>query len=148
MTSQFQPSGCCSIVFATTLTLPAPRRAAASGFVALAPCLVEGKPASACLLLAVRCDGMSICTIEGLAGESLHPIQQAFVDQGGFQCGICTPGMVLATKALLDENPNPSDDEIKHYMMGNLCRCTGYYKIVDAIRAAAAGLEQVPGDGA
>ncbi len=130
------------------LDITGPKEGCSVGVCGACTVLVEGKPASACLLLAVRCDGMSICTIEGLAGESLHPIQQAFVDQGGFQCGICTPGMVLATKALLDENPNPSDDEIKHYMMGNLCRCTGYYKIVDAIRAAAAGLEQVPGDGA
>ena len=100
--------------------------------------IVDGEMLSACLALAVQYDGASITTIEGLAeGETLHPIQQAFIDYGGFQCGICTPGQIMAAKALLDENPAPSMEEIKEWMTGNLCRCTGYYKILESIEAAA-----------
>lgn len=100
--------------------------------------LVNGRLVSACLELAVRCDGAEIETIEGMGdAENLHPIQQAFVDHGGFQCGICTPGMVMTTKALLDAHPDPSDSEIEAWMMGSLCRCTGYYKIKDSIKAAS-----------
>jgi carbon-monoxide dehydrogenase small subunit len=100
--------------------------------------LMDGVLVSSCLTLAVLGDGKEITTVEGLAQNGhLHPVQQAFIDFGGFQCGICTPGMVVAAKALLDQNPNPSDDEIKDWMMGNLCRCTGYYKIIESIRGAA-----------
>ena len=100
--------------------------------------VVNGEMLSACLALAVQYEGAEITTIEGLAeGETLHPIQQAFIDYGGFQCGICTPGQIMAAKALLDENPAPSTDEIKEWMTGNLCRCTGYYKILESIEAAA-----------
>lgn len=98
--------------------------------------LVEGRPVSSCLTLAVSAQGKSILTIEGLARSGkLHPIQRSFLEHGGFQCGYCTPGMILAAKALLDENPNPSEDEIREGMAGNLCRCTGYYKILDSIKA-------------
>ena len=101
--------------------------------------MMDGKSVSSCLILAVAADGKDIQTIEGLAqDEQLHPVQQAFIDHGGFQCGICTPGMIMAAKALLDENPDPSEAEIKDWMMGNLCRCTGYYKIIESIQAAAA----------
>jgi aerobic carbon-monoxide dehydrogenase small subunit len=104
--------------------------------------LMDGALVSSCLTLAVLADGKQITTVEGLAHNgTLHPVQQAFIDFGGFQCGICTPGMVVAAKALLDENPNPSDDEIKDWMMGNLCRCTGYYKILESIRGAATRLQ-------
>lgn len=104
--------------------------------------LMDGQLISACLTLAVLADGKEITTVEGLAHNgNLHPVQQAFIDFGGFQCGICTPGMVVAAKALLDENPNPSDDEIKDWMMGNLCRCTGYYKIIESIRGAATRMQ-------
>jgi carbon-monoxide dehydrogenase small subunit len=109
--------------------------------------LMDGQVISSCLTLAVLADGKEVTTVEGLAREGkLHPVQQAFIDYGGFQCGICTPGMVVAAKALLDENPNPSDDDIKDWMMGNLCRCTGYYKIIESIRGAATRLqtERVP----
>jgi carbon-monoxide dehydrogenase small subunit len=109
--------------------------------------LMDGQVISSCLTLAVLADGKSVTTVEGLAHEGkLHPVQQSFIDYGGFQCGICTPGMVVAAKALLDENPNPSDDDIKDWMMGNLCRCTGYYKIIESIRGAATRLqtERVP----
>ena len=100
--------------------------------------LLDGKMISSCIALAAFADGRSITTVEGLADdERLHPVQQAFVDSGGFQCGICTPGQVVSAKALLDGNPNPSDAEIREWMLGNLCRCTGYYKIVESIRAAA-----------
>lgn len=100
--------------------------------------LMDGQMTSSCLVLAIRADGTDIVTIEGIAQDDrLHPIQQAFIDHGGFQCGICTPGMIMAAKSLLDENPTPSEDEIKDWMMGNLCRCTGYYKIIESIQAAA-----------
>jgi len=101
--------------------------------------LMDGKMISSCLAPAVFADGHEITTVEGLAEDGrLHPVQQAFIDYGGFQCGICTPGQVVAAKALLDANPNPSEEEIKDWMMGNLCRCTGYYKIIESIQKAAA----------
>jgi aerobic carbon-monoxide dehydrogenase small subunit len=103
--------------------------------------LLDGKPISSCLALAVHADGCAVTTIEGIAeGDQLHPLQEAFLAHGGFQCGICTPGQILAAKALLDANPHPTRAEIQHWMMGNLCRCTGYYKIIESI-AAAAGAE-------
>ncbi len=95
---------------------------------------INGEIGRACITYAVQCDGAEITTIEGLAQDGrLHPVQQAFIDFGGFQCGICTPGQVLAAKALLDVNPKPTEDEIKEWMMGNLCRCTGYYKILESV---------------
>lgn len=101
--------------------------------------LIDGKPVLSCITLAIACQGKKITTIEGLVAEdgSLHPIQQSFVDHGAVQCGFCTPGMILTTKALLDRNPRPSKEEIKRGIAGNICRCTGYKKIVEAIGAAA-----------
>jgi len=100
--------------------------------------LLDGKMISSCIALAVSADGHEVTTVEGLAAdERLHPVQQAFIDAGGFQCGICTPGQVVSAKALLDTIPNPTDAEIREWMLGNLCRCTGYYKIIESIRAAA-----------
>ncbi|HEY6997410.1 MAG TPA: (2Fe-2S)-binding protein [Candidatus Binatia bacterium] len=100
--------------------------------------LVDGRPISACTTLAFEVRGRSVLTIEGLAENGkLHPLQQAFIEHGGFQCGFCTPGMILAAKALLDENPDPSEAELKHFMHGNICRCTGYKKIIESIMAAA-----------
>lgn len=100
--------------------------------------LLDGKPISSCLTLAVHADGRALTTIEGIAeGDRLHPLQEAFLAHGGFQCGICTPGQILAAKALLDANPRPTRAEIQDWMMGNLCRCTGYYKIIESIAAAA-----------
>jgi len=100
--------------------------------------LIDGEMAASCITLAVASDGAQITTIEGIAqGGRLHPVQQAFIDHGGFQCGICTPGQVIAAKALLDVNPSPTEDEIKAWMMGNLCRCTGYYGILNSVAAAA-----------
>jgi carbon-monoxide dehydrogenase small subunit len=102
--------------------------------------LLDNQPISSCIALAVMADGGEILTIEGLVeGERLHPLQQAFIDRGGFQCGICTPGQIMAAKALLDSNPHPTRQQIRAWMMGNLCRCTGYYKIIESIQAVAEG---------
>jgi carbon-monoxide dehydrogenase small subunit len=96
--------------------------------------LLDEKPVNSCLLLAVQANGHQITTIEGIAkGESLHPLQKAFVDHGAIQCGFCTPGMILSSKALLDSCPNPSEKQVRHSISGNLCRCTGYQKIVEAV---------------
>ena len=110
--------------------------------------LIDGRRALACLTLAIACEGRRILTIEGMEQHgALHPIQQAFIDKGAVQCGYCTPGMVLSAKALLDENPNPSEHEIKLGISGNLCRCTGYVKIVDAVRDAAGRLQAADASG-
>jgi carbon-monoxide dehydrogenase small subunit len=100
--------------------------------------LLDGKPVRSCLTLAVEVQGREITTIEGLAplGE-LHPVQKAFVEYGAIQCGFCSPGMILTTKALLDENPNPTEQEARQAISGNVCRCTGYAKIVEAMLKAA-----------
>jgi carbon-monoxide dehydrogenase small subunit len=101
--------------------------------------LVDGVSVDSCIYPAFEVDGRSVTTIEGLIGEGnrLHPIQKAFVENGGVQCGFCTPGMIMSAKALLDESPNPTDDEIKRGISGNLCRCTGYVQILESIRKAA-----------
>jgi aerobic-type carbon monoxide dehydrogenase small subunit (CoxS/CutS family) len=99
--------------------------------------LINGRPVSACLLLAARAAGHEIVTLEGLSdGERLHPIQQAFLEQRALQCAYCTPGFVLSVEALLEETPNPTDEEIREYLAGNLCRCAGYTDILRAVRAA------------
>jgi carbon-monoxide dehydrogenase small subunit len=106
--------------------------------------IVDGKAVNSCLVLAAEADGKQITTIEGLAdSDELHPIQEAFVERGGLQCGFCTPGMIMSTKALLDENPNPSEEEIRRGIAGNLCRCTGYSKIIESIKAAVENLQGV-----
>jgi aerobic carbon-monoxide dehydrogenase small subunit len=105
--------------------------------------LLDGKPVNACLVLARTVAGRSVETIEGLArGNLLHPIQQAFVEKGAIQCGFCTPGMVLSAKALLAENPDPTEEDVRRGLSGNLCRCTGYEKIVEAVLAAAKTLRE------
>jgi carbon-monoxide dehydrogenase small subunit len=99
---------------------------------------LDGQTVDSCLVFGVEAHGRDIITIEGLArGEQLHPVQTAFADYGAVQCGFCTPGMILAAKALLDSNPHPTEAEIRRGISGNLCRCTGYVKIVEAIKAAA-----------
>jgi carbon-monoxide dehydrogenase small subunit len=101
--------------------------------------LVDGKPVLSCLVLGLECEGRSVETVEGMAGpDGLHPLQKAFADLGAAQCGYCTPGFLLTAKALLDENPKPSRDEIREALAGNLCRCTGYIKIFEAVELAAA----------
>lgn len=106
--------------------------------------LVDGLPVSSCTLLAYEARDKEVLTIEGLANPDghLHPIQQAFIDEFAFQCGFCTPGMILAAKALLDENPRPTQEEIIHFMDGNICRCTGYVPIIRAIRRAAETMKE------
>jgi len=100
--------------------------------------LLDGKPVPSCLTLAVSAEGKEVTTIEGVAQNGkLHPIQEEFIRTGAIQCGYCTPGFILVAKALLDENPAPTHEEIRHYIRGNICRCTGYVKIVEAIDAAA-----------
>lgn len=106
--------------------------------------LVEGRPIKSCTMFAVQADGLSVETIEGVAGAGLHPLQEGFWEQHGLQCGFCTPGMIMTAKALLAANPNPSEDEIRHAIAGNLCRCTGYVKIVESIQYAAAKLREQP----
>lgn len=104
--------------------------------------IMNGKTVNSCLVLAAEADGKQITTIEGLAnGDKLHPLQQAFIDHGGFQCGFCTPGMIMSAKALLDANPKPTEDEIRQGISGNFCRCTGYTKIIESIKAAAEDME-------
>lgn len=100
--------------------------------------VMNGRPVLSCLTLAAAADGEEILTIEGLSENGkLHPIQQAFIDHDAIQCGFCTPGMIMAAKALLDENPNPNEEEVRAGINGNLCRCTGYAKIVEAVLAVA-----------
>ncbi len=99
--------------------------------------ILDGQAVKSCSILALQANGKKVTTIEGLAdGDKLHPVQQAFVDYFAVQCGYCTPGMILAAKALLDRNPDPTEDEVRQGLRGNLCRCTGYIKIVDAVLAA------------
>ena len=100
--------------------------------------LVDGESVKSCTVLALQADGAEVTTVEGLAtGDQLHPVQQAFHEQHALQCGFCTPGFVMATVSLLRENPTPTEDEIRHGLEGNLCRCTGYHNIVRAVEAAA-----------
>jgi aerobic-type carbon monoxide dehydrogenase small subunit (CoxS/CutS family) len=101
--------------------------------------IVDGEMVSSCIQLAALVDGCEVRTVEGLSGpHGLDPVQQAFVEHGGIQCGACTPGQVMAARALLDTCPNPTVEQVKEWMTGNLCRCTGYYKIVESVLAAAA----------
>jgi carbon-monoxide dehydrogenase small subunit len=106
--------------------------------------LLDGKPVKSCLTPAVKADGKKITTIEGLGeGTKLHPIQEAFIKYGAIQCGYCTPGMILSAKAFLEENPDPTEQEVREGISGNFCRCTGYVKIVEAILAAAKEIRKV-----
>ena len=100
--------------------------------------LLDGKPVNSCLILTIRVDGREITTIEGLGKEdSLHPLQSSFIHHGALQCGFCGPGMILSAKALLDSNPNPTETEIRQALAGNICRCTGYSKIIEAVQSAS-----------
>ena len=129
-----------SLLFALRerLELPGSKNACEQGECGSCSVLLDGELVCACLVLAAQADGHDIVTVEGLgAGDDLHPVQQAFVDAGAVQCGFCTPGLVVAAAALLAETPDPSEDEIREALSGNLCRCTGYQKIFDAVRLAA-----------
>jgi carbon-monoxide dehydrogenase small subunit len=130
-----------SLLFALRekLGFPGSKNACEQGECGSCSVLLDGKLVCACLVLAAQADGHAVTTVEGLAeGDRLHKVQEAFVDAGAVQCGFCTPGLVVATADLLERNPSPTDDEIREALSGNLCRCTGYAKIFDAVRQAAA----------
>jgi carbon-monoxide dehydrogenase small subunit len=120
------------------LGLPGSKNACEQGECGSCSVLLDGKLVCACLVLAAQADGHEVVTVEGLAVDGgLHRVQEAFVEAGAVQCGFCTPGLVVATVALLEQHPDPSDDEVREALSGNLCRCTGYQKIFDAVRIAA-----------
>ncbi len=132
------------------LSLTGAKAGCGEGACGMCTVLLDGQPVRSCLTLAVEVQGKAITTIEGLTppplegsggGEQLHPIQQAFVEHGAIQCGFCSPGMILVTKSLLDENPHPTEQEAREAISGNFCRCTGYAKIVEAMLAAAEMVE-------
>ena len=125
-------------VLRDTLGLTGTKKSCSEGECGACTVLMDGKPATSCLILALDAQGKEITTIEGLSeGEKLHPIQEAFLKHGAIQCGFCTPGMVMSAKALLGENPKPTATEVRKAISGNLCRCTGYQQIVDSILAAS-----------
>ncbi len=135
-------------VLRETLGLTGTKKSCNEGECGACTVLIDGKPAASCLVLAIDAQGKEIMTIEGLAqGEKLHPIQEAFLRNGGIQCGFCTPGMVMSAKALLDENPGPTSVEVRKAISGNLCRCTGYQQIVDSILDASRVMSSVPEKG-
>jgi carbon-monoxide dehydrogenase small subunit len=130
-----------SLLFALRerLGLPGSKNACEQGECGSCSVLLDGTLVCSCLVLAAQADGHEVTTVEGLAGDDrLHPVQEAFAGAGAVQCGFCTPGLVVATADLLARSPSPSDDEIREALSGNLCRCTGYAKIFDAVRAAVA----------
>lgn len=132
------PAGALVDALRDRLGLTGPKLSCGTGFCGACTVLIDGDAASACSVLVADLDGSSVTTIEGLAdGDRLHPVQRAFAEQSGFQCGYCTPGMIMTTVALLAENPDPTDAEIAEHFEGNLCRCTGYAAIAAAVRAAA-----------
>ena len=129
-----------SLLFALRerLGLPGSKNACEQGECGSCSVLLDGSLVCACLVLAAQADGHDVLTVEGLATDgALHPVQEAFVEAGAVQCGFCTPGLVVAAAELLRQNPDPSDDEVREALSGNLCRCTGYAKIFDAVRLAA-----------
>ena len=130
-----QPTDTLVDVLREKLDLIGTKKACDSGDCGACTILMDGKPVNSCLILAMDAEGREITTIEGLEGKdgTLHPIQEAFIRNGAVQCGFCTPGMILSAKALLDEIPNPTEEEVRQGLAGNLCRCTGYAKIVQAV---------------
>jgi carbon-monoxide dehydrogenase small subunit len=120
------------------LSLTGTKNGCSAGECGACTVMMNGEPVNSCMVLAVECDGAEVVTVEGLADDKqLDPIQEAMIDSGGIQCGFCTPGVVVAARALLDRNPHPSDAEIREALVGNLCRCTGYIRIIEAIKQAA-----------
>jgi carbon-monoxide dehydrogenase small subunit len=125
-------------VLRNDLRLTGTKEGCSTGHCGACTVLVNDQPISSCLMLAAEADGQRILTVEGLAANGqLHPVQEAFVQQGGLQCGFCTAGMMMSTVALLQRNPQPSEREIRFSLAGNLCRCTGYHKIIEAVQSAA-----------
>ena len=121
-----------------SLALTGTKNGCSAGECGACTVLINGEPVNSCMLLAVECDGAEITTVEGLAHDKqLDPIQEAMIQEGGIQCGFCTPGILISARALLDRNPDPSEDEIREALVGNLCRCTGYVRIVASVKAAA-----------
>ena len=109
--------------------------------------LLDGKAVKSCTVFAVQANGRDVTTIEGMEGEALHPLQEGFVEEHGLQCGFCTPGMIMSSKHLLDNNPEPSEKEIRYGISGNLCRCTGYQNIVKAVQYASNKLQEIDNEG-
>jgi carbon-monoxide dehydrogenase small subunit len=133
-----RPSATLLDVLRQDLGLKGTKRGCDQGHCGACTVILDGKAVNACMVLAVQANGKKITTIEGLShGDKLHPLQEAFVEEGAIQCGFCTPGMILSSKALLDEIREPSEEEIRGALSGNLCRCTGYVKIVKAVQRAA-----------
>ena len=120
------------------LVLTGTKNGCAAGECGACTVLLNGEPVNSCLVLAVECEGANIITVEGLSDNGkLAPVQEAIIEQGGVQCGFCTPGVLISARALLDRNPDPDDYEIRDALVGNLCRCTGYLRIIDAVKEAA-----------
>jgi carbon-monoxide dehydrogenase small subunit len=122
------------------LVLTGTKNGCAAGECGACTVIMNGEPVNSCMVLAVECDGAEITTVEGLVHDGqLDPVQEAIIAEGGVQCGFCTPGILISTRALLDRNPHPSDYEIRDALIGNLCRCTGYLRIIDGVKRAAGG---------
>ena len=138
-----EPSATLLDVLRDELGLTGAKEACGRGECGACTVILDGKAVTSCLVPAMKAAGKEVLTIEGLSSlGKLHPIQETFVELGAIQCGFCTPGMVLSAKALLDENPNPTEQEVRTALSGNLCRCTGYIKIVDAVLAAAPRMQK------
>jgi len=120
------------------LALTGTKNGCAAGECGACMVMMNGEPVNSCMVLAVECEGAEILTVEGLARDrQLDPVQQALIDAGGVQCGFCTPGMLISARGLLDRNPHPDENEIREALAGNLCRCTGYFRIIESVRKAA-----------
>ena len=142
-TVEIQPFETLAFVLRERLGLTGTKIGCEEGECGACTVIVDGKAVTSCIYPAMKVDGARVETIEGLSdGEKLHPIQEAFIEHFAAQCGYCTPGFIMSAKALLDRNPDPSEEEIKEAIAGNLCRCTGYYQIVDAIKAAVARIRE------
>ena len=138
-----EPNRTLARVLREDLNLPGTKIGCGIGDCGACTVLMNGRPVNSCLVLAVQANGAEITTIEGVAnGKDLHPIQQSFVDNGAIQCGFCTPGMILSAKSLLARNPDPTETEIRTAISGNLCRCTGYQKIVEAVKEASRAMKK------
>ncbi|NIN66735.1 MAG: 2Fe-2S iron-sulfur cluster binding domain-containing protein [Anaerolineae bacterium] len=140
VTIEVKPDALLVDVLRGELELTGTKEACGAGECGACTVLLDGDPVTSCIVPAGKAQGREVLTVEGLAsGGELHPLQKAFIEYGAVQCGYCTPGMLMSAKALLDRNPHPSEEEIKEAISGNLCRCTGYVKIVEAIKAVGEG---------